>query len=393
MDAPLSQFTVPQRGRVYNLEVTIEDLLMEQYYLAADRRTRRVLAALSDAEHIPTRMKLWSVSSENLSARTDTLPLFAPARFPDSFNRAHLKSLDFRFLKWHDQPGALVDSYDRLALMYFGAPAETLEWERGIIEASQQMADAHEYLRRQGFQSDELSDGIQCFGFAGRRPQNIRTHQPVSALDVVRSELRNSSPIQNIASFQNHVFQKVAPRAWTSANQIIDAVCTNDVRLHLPFSYYTPTAFSRTDYRFSVSGTPRAEEASYTPGMTALTALGDYDADEGELILWTEKTVINFPVGATILLPKWLPYSFTAVESPGSQMILSQMCEDALGDFVANGFLADDVPVRMEGRLVSAVRKREAVAGAALYGTLTEYDDDYENALLLELSRSNCRGR
>ncbi|KAJ7604355.1 hypothetical protein DFH06DRAFT_1021160 [Mycena polygramma] len=171
----------------------------------------------------------------------------------------------------------------------------------------------------------------------------------------------------------------VAPRAWQSAHEILEAVLDQDFNLHLSFhlpnacTAFQPTAFSHVNYRFSTDGTPRREGGSYAPGLSALTALGNYDTGEGELILWADKKVINFPVGATILLPKWMPYSFTAVESPSYQMILAQSCESGLGEFVANGFstsftVVDDGP-RERKRIA-----KEAVAGAAMYGTLAEWD-------------------
>ncbi|KAJ7913298.1 hypothetical protein B0H13DRAFT_1557393, partial [Mycena leptocephala] len=141
------------------------------------------------------------------------------------------------------------------------------------------------------------------------------------------------------------MLRKIAPRAWTTANTMIDTLLAHDPRLHLPFHFPNangppqPTAFSRVDYQFSTKGFVHREGPAYIPSMSALTSLGHYDPTmEGELILWTEKKVINFPVGTTFLMPKWLPYSFTSVESPRSQMILSQTCENALCEYVANRF-------------------------------------------------------
>lgn len=170
---------------------------------------------------------------------------------------------------------------------------------------------------------------------------------------------------------------------WTSAKEIIETVMQHDSRLRLPFDMPNshtarePTAFSRIDYCFATDGTPRRQGSSYVPGMSALTALGNYDATEGEIILWAEKAVINFPPGATMLLPRWMPYSFTAVESPGYQLILSQTCEHGLSEFIANDFSGvygeevQDVP-----RLL-----QDAGAAASLGGTLHEYDARYEREL------------
>ncbi|KAJ7684867.1 hypothetical protein DFH06DRAFT_1313242 [Mycena polygramma] len=369
--SPPTQFTLPSRGRYHRLDnVDVVDLLVEEYYLAADARNTRVRAALhtdsdsddddrsmpsvlldstSDSEsgscYIPSDCSdcdetaldrdsdAVSVSSMSTSSSTSSegvLPVLAVGSFPDTFRRLHLESLQFRFIRWDEQAGPLIDAYNRLALVYIGCPVESVDWQRCIINAGHTMVDARDYLKATGFNSDALSDGIQCTGPAGRRAQRVRGHEPVSTPDVVRTVLRESESIKRIVSFQNEVLKKSAPRAWKSSSKIIERVLEHDVRLRVPFSQ--PSAFSRVEYRFTTHGTPR-RETSYIPSMTALTAVGNYDgSDEGEIIIWPDKSVINFPVGATILLPSWLPYSFTEVPWPGWQMVVAQTSEHALAD-------------------------------------------------------------
>jgi hypothetical protein len=176
------------------------------------------------------------------------------------------------------------------------------------------------------------------------------------------------------------MLRKVAPRAWSTANDIIDTLLAHDSRLHLPFHLAhtdelpQPTAFSRVEYQFSTEGSIHREDSAYIPSLSALTSLGNYDQTEGELILWMEKKVINFPVGATFLMPRWLPYSFTSVESPGYQMILTQTCDNAVCEYVTNGFSSDFGIIQQERDATSGLRKQEAAAGADLYGTLAEFD-------------------
>ncbi|KAJ7618258.1 hypothetical protein DFH06DRAFT_1342528 [Mycena polygramma] len=419
------QFTIPPRGRFHQLDVDIVDLLIEEYYIAADLRNNRLEAALNSdndepvssppsqsspsseysedsvSSYVPSDCDVampwhspdvamaddspsdacsvsstWSESASG-DGSDDELPVLTVSAFPDSFTRAQLELLEFRFIQWNDQSGPLIDFHRRVALMYIGCPVESLEWQRCIIEASHNMLDAWDHLHKSGFDTDAISDGIQCIGPAGRRPQRMRGHRAICAQDVVLAQLREAACIQTIISFQNDVLRKAAPRAWKSASTIIEAVLENNVGLHVPLST-EPTAFSRVDYRFTTDGTPRREE-SYIPSMTALTSLGNYDGcDEGEIVVWPDKTVINFPVGATVLIPSCLPYSFTAVQSPGYQMVLAQSCEQSLGQFVANGFAAD--VARVDQSLRSAgVRKTEAVVAAAMYGTLQELDAECGN--------------
>ncbi|KAJ7684887.1 hypothetical protein DFH06DRAFT_1118541 [Mycena polygramma] len=409
--SPPTQFTLPSRGRYHRLDnVDVVDLLVEEYYLAADARNTRVRAALhtdsdsddddrsmpsvlldstSDSEsgscYIPSDCSdcdetaldrdsdAVSVSSMSTSSSTSSegvLPVLAVGSFPDTFRRLHLESLQFRFIRWDEQAGPLIDAYNRLALVYIGCPVESVDWQRCIINAGHTMVDARDYLKATGFNSDALSDGIQCTGPAGRRAQRVRGHEPVSTPDVVRTVLRESESIKRIVSFQNvltngrvEVLKKSAPRAWKSSSKIIERVLEHDVRLRVPFSQ--PSAFSRVEYRFTTDGTPR-RETSYIPSMTALTAVGNYDgSDEGEIIIWPDKSVINFPVGATILLPSWLPYSFTEVPWPGWQMVVAQTSEHALAEYVANDFHSHDTIVN-QGLGVAEKRRRQASSAAAM---------------------------
>ncbi|KAJ6504320.1 hypothetical protein C8R47DRAFT_1210387 [Mycena vitilis] len=409
---PHPQLTLPARGRYHRLDnVDIVDLLVEEYYLTADAQNARVRAALdtdsdsdednhsmpsvssdstSDSDsgscYVPSdcsdcqgthlspdsdSASVFSMSSSSSTCSEGVLPVLSVGTFPDTFRRLHLESLDFRFIRWDEQAGPLIDAHNRLALMYIGCPVETVDWQRCIIDAGHTMLDARDYLKKTGFDSSAISDGIQCSGPAGRRAQRVRGHQAVSAPDVVRTMLRESESIKRIVAFQNEVLKKSAPRAWQSSSDLIQTVLEHDVRLRIPFSQ--PTAFSQIQYRFGTDGTPRREVA-YIPSMTALTAVGNYDGShEGEIIIWPDKTVINFPVGATVLLPNWLPYSFTEIAWPGWQMVVAQTSEHALAEYVANDF-HPHVTIVDQGFGVAERRKRQALRAAAMYGTLGEFD-------------------
>ncbi|KAJ7025309.1 hypothetical protein C8F04DRAFT_962112 [Mycena alexandri] len=173
----------------------------------------------------------------------------------------------------------------------------------------------------------------------------------------------------------------MAPRAWSEANQIIEATLANDSGLRLPFHIPyqrpgQPTAFSQVDYRFTTDGVPRRERNALPSSFSALTSLGDYHSTEGELILWEDQIVLNFPSGSTFLLPKWMSYSFTAVESPGYQMVMVQSCDGELSDYVANDCRAT-LCGEAETDLTSLQLK--AHAAAEKYSTLGEFDMQYRS--------------
>lgn len=137
---------------------------------------------------------------------------------------------------------------------------------------------------------------------------------------------------------------------------------------------YQPTAFSELEYRFSIPySVPLRDTNDHPAAFHALTAISDYDSNEGELILWRERVVVNFPPGSTFLFPAGLvSYSFTEVQKPGWQMLISQSCSAGLHSYVANGF--DDRFRSNMGTTSMAERRSIAEERIRLYSTIGEYD-------------------
>ncbi|KAJ7695520.1 hypothetical protein B0H16DRAFT_1485301 [Mycena metata] len=316
---PWTRFTLPRRGKVAEIDLDITDHLYEQYDTAARaRNAKAVAAALSDDEgldsdyasdsemdtdsdsdsdetsstssdsdmsltsasdsdtgsdYIPSPLLLWDLTVNGRDATTPILRPRAPTPaspdidlhpFPDSFTPGHLRSLNFDFLKWNDQQGPFVDLYDRIGAMYIGSPAETLEWQRCIIQAGQDVLSARSTLQHFGEnkQVHSIASGLQYGGPGGSRPQNMCTHRAIDVEHVVLALLRHSDNIQAITSFQNAALQAVAPRAWSAANEVLQTILRNDSNLWLPcdlpcqFGPRQPSAFSRLEFRFSTDGTP-----------------------------------------------------------------------------------------------------------------------------------------
>ncbi|KAJ7142166.1 hypothetical protein C8R46DRAFT_1233201 [Mycena filopes] len=284
-------------------------------------------------------------SAAPMPASAPTLDI-ALSPFPDTFMRGHLQALNFKFIRRDSELAAFVDEHDRVSAVYISSPVEALEWQRTVIQAGHDMLDARQTLHIDhiGPPRASMSAGFRCHGQAGPRPQNILGAM-VSMEHIAIADLRMSPAIQAIASFQNAALRKLAPRAWSAANTIIEATLANDYGLRLPFDLPNqrprqPTAFSQVEYRFWTDGVPRREATALPAGLSALTVVGDYHPTEGELILWEDQTVLNFPPGSTFLLPKWMHYSFTAVEAPGYQMVIVQSCDGELDDYVENDFHA-----------------------------------------------------
>lgn len=86
-------------------------------------------------------------------------------------------------------------------------------------------------------------------------------------------------------------------------------------------------------------------------GICALTALGSYDYTKGgHLILYDLKMIIEFPPGATILLPSAsLRHGNTPVASGESRFSLAQYCAGGLLRWVSYGFRTAADLLKSEG--------------------------------------------
>ncbi|KAJ7138993.1 hypothetical protein C8R44DRAFT_867165 [Mycena epipterygia] len=243
---------------------------------------------------------------------------------PDLFTGSHMKAMGFRRIKW-DDPQAFVDLKDRIGAVFVGPLVQRTEWERTVVQATNDMSDARRFF--QGTETDDtLRVGITYKANGRSRPETI----PNSEEDCMTlAALRYSSAIQEVASFQNAMLKLIAPRLWATANKTIEAVLQNDTRLHTPFQLADQKPYSIPH---------RGLSQCHASGWDVLTALRNYPYDESELILWEDEIVVAFPPGSTFFIPTGLiSYSFTAVSDDSTHMILSQSLNGDLYDYVANG--------------------------------------------------------
>ena len=75
-------------------------------------------------------------------------------------------------------------------------------------------------------------------------------------------------------------------------------------------------------------------------GFCAITALGNFNPKKGgHIILWEPGLILEFPHGATILIPSsTITHSNIPVREGESQVSFTQYCAGAIFRFVDNGF-------------------------------------------------------
>jgi hypothetical protein len=112
-------------------------------------------------------------------------------------------------------------------------------------------------------------------------------------------------------------------------------------------------------------------------GLCAITALGQFDSKRGgHLVLWDMRLVIEFPPGATILIPSaLLTHSNVPVQPGDVRMSFTQYCAGGLFRWVDQGFqtAASFKAVDEKGkRQFDQGSKERWEMGIGLYSTLSE---------------------
>ncbi|KAJ7605330.1 hypothetical protein FB45DRAFT_767179, partial [Roridomyces roridus] len=93
---------------------------------------------------------------------------------------------------------------------------------------------------------------------------------------------------------------------------------------------------------FSVSP-PHADQGNKADGMCCITALGEYDPDQGgHLVLWDYDLIVRFPPGCAILIPSAVvTHSNTPIQDGEERFSLLQYSAGGLFRWAANGYKTD----------------------------------------------------
>ena len=89
---------------------------------------------------------------------------------------------------------------------------------------------------------------------------------------------------------------------------------------------------------------PHVDFANLPFGYCAITAIGDYDHTKGgHIVLWECKLIIEFPPGATILIPSAIVTHFNmGIEEKETRGSFTQYAAGGLFRFVDNTFMTLD---------------------------------------------------
>ncbi|KAI0652179.1 hypothetical protein C8Q79DRAFT_997324 [Trametes meyenii] len=133
----------------------------------------------------------------------------------------------------------------------------------------------------------------------------------------IAASLLDNHSIQRVAGFGSAAFRLFAPKLHAYYSKTLDALEAHHPRLKRNFKN---SVFARITFNLG----PRTvtyihiDQNNLPAGLCAITALGDFDPTlGGHLILWDLGLIIEFPPGATILIPSALLRHSNAAIRPG----------------------------------------------------------------------------
>lgn len=135
------------------------------------------------------------------------------------------------------------------------------------------------------------------------------------------------------------LFQVWVPNLYAKYVELMKKLCTNDPRLKPNFE---GTAFAASTLNFGpvTESLPHTDFNNLSYGLCTVTALGNFDPTRGgHLVLWDLNLVVEFPAGATILLPSAvLRHSNTAIQPGERRYSFTQYTSGGLFRWVEHGF-------------------------------------------------------
>ncbi|KZP33629.1 hypothetical protein FIBSPDRAFT_668970, partial [Athelia psychrophila] len=214
----------------------------------------------------------------------------------------------------------VTDGSGHVVANLVGCPGDP-SWERVHRQATELLREAggrihcgakDTYHRRGNFKV--LAQGIR-YGTGMKKPGNANnTQHNVRVMDSLMSSkefIRLLTPLQV-------AFIPGPPRLHKYYGDMMEVLCACHPHLRRNFAPGESVfACSTINFGPATESFPHTDNNSLVWGWCAVTALGDYDPTlGGHLILWDLKLVIEFPPGATVLIPSAVfTHSNTAIQA------------------------------------------------------------------------------
>ncbi|KAF7288421.1 hypothetical protein HMN09_01394600 [Mycena chlorophos] len=294
------------------------------------------------------------------------------ARGLDDFLR-----MGFQLIKWNGINGMpLLDSSGRIFAVLAGRP-NTVAYALVIQQAFAVVVAAAAARAASGTPVAAHRRGLYAAVTVGLSYGQGQTAPCVlgSEYPELAEQLTNHDAFQEIASFGSSMLAFWAPRLYQYYRRYNAKL---DEKLHQPRPF-ARSVFSAATFNLGpwVWTFKHRDVLNLPFGWCAITALGNFDPTKGgHLVLWDLRMVVEFPPGATILIPSaTLVHSNTPVSKHEHRASFTQYTAGGLFRYVDNDFrteaqLASEDPALYERRLGEKESRYEE--GMGLWSSLDE---------------------
>lgn len=165
----------------------------------------------------------------------------------------------------------------------------------------------------------------------------------------------------------------------------MEALCAHHAHLRRNFAPGESVfACSTINFGPATESFPHTDNNNLAWGWCAVTALGDYDPTlGGHLILWDLKLIIEFPPGATVLIPSAVfAHSNTAIQEGETRYLFTQYTSGGIFRWVEHGYRGE---AAYNESLSSRERKEEEKSkagrwakGMTMYSTIAKLISRYK---------------
>ncbi|KAI0040403.1 hypothetical protein FA95DRAFT_1502918, partial [Auriscalpium vulgare] len=197
-----------------------------------------------------------------------------------------------------------------------------------------------------------LSAGYS-WGGGPKVPHNVNFYSPEQA--AVAQSLLDSKNIGRILGHGSSAFATFNHDTFAHYGSVLQDIRARQPELRAPSRN---SVFPTVTFNFGPRAvtTPHRDAKNVPYGWCAVTALGDFDHERGgHLVLWDLQLVIEFPAGATILIPSALiTHSNASIQQGETRLSVTQFCAGALMRWHAYGFCTEDAMRERDPALAEA---------------------------------------
>ncbi|KAL7278386.1 LOW QUALITY PROTEIN: hypothetical protein ACG7TL_008366 [Trametes sanguinea] len=269
--------------------------------------------------------------------------------------------MGLRYVEWDGhRPFLLLDRDERVIGALVGMPRDD-RWSEAMADVCAAFAEARSAIhggappehRRGRFTT--VASGISYGGGqVVRRPRSIggagyssranrqepsnRT-QPTRRQSAAVADLLAHAGVKRIAGFESASLRLYAPMLHAYYSKSLDSLLRRNSKLTANFSN---SVFASTTFNLGpqTATYPHIDHLNLPSGLCAVTALGEFDPrNGGHLILWDLELIVEFPPGATVLIPSALiRHSNTPVQSWEKRYSMTQYSAGGLFHWIECGF-------------------------------------------------------